>query len=145
MLRRASASAWSASGRPMLASLSHSGPIAAQASRLGIVAELIRVFEHLDRCPDRRCASLAFAGEDQCHSLRAQHEKCGAVVPDIRSKRRGPLGGQAHGGGITGVEGRVYRFRQDHDGTLEVDRRRLLCGGQEDLLGFGVGPRRVAI
>src|SRR5690242_20991833 len=41
----------------------------------GIVAELIGVFQHLDRGADGRCAPLAFAREDQRHSPRDQREE----------------------------------------------------------------------
>ena len=54
-----------------------------------------------------------------------------------RKSDGGPFGRQQHGRGIAGVNGRVRRFGEHHDGSFRIDRRGPLGGSQEDLLPFG--------
>ena len=94
----------------------------------------VGTLEHLDRLADRGRAALALAREDQRHPLRAQREERRPVVRVRRGQRGDPVRGVAHGRRVAGVERRVDRFREHHDGAAGFGRRGLLGGGQQDLL-----------
>ena len=111
----------------------HGGP----GEQPGVVAEFVRALEHFDRRADRGRAGLVFTGEDQRHAPHDQREEGRPAAGVRRGERGGPPRGQQHGRGIAGVEGRVRRLGEHHDGTLRIERCRALGAGQEDLLRFG--------